>query len=293
MAIALENVQYANLLEEKVSERTAQLAEANQKIMALNEQLKEENLRMSAELNVARQLQKMVLPRPEELEQVERLEITGFMEAADEVGGDYYDVLVDQTGQVKIAVGDVTGHGLESGVLMLMLQTAIRSLFIAKIPPGKQFLSILNQIIYDCVQRTKMDKNLTLSILDYQEGMLRITGQHEDVLLVHSDGRVTPINTTQLGFPLGIVADIGQWLSVLEVQCRPEEGIVLYTDGLTEAQNFVGEQYGVARLCNLVSQNWHLPVKTIQQTIINDVQQYVGSKKINDEMTLLVLKHKS
>lgn len=66
---------------------------ANQEISALNEKLKEENLRMRAELEVTKQLQQMILPKQEELESIEELEIAGYMEAADEVGGDYYDVL--------------------------------------------------------------------------------------------------------------------------------------------------------------------------------------------------------
>lgn len=291
IAISLENVQYATQLEEKVKERTDQLAGANQKIMALNERLKEENLRMSAELDVAKRLQQMVLPKKEELQHIEGLEIAGFMEPADEVGGDYYDVLVNPR-HVKIAIGDVTGHGLESGVLMLMLQTAIRSLFIAGIPAGKEFLAILNRIIYDNVQRIRVDKNLTLSLLDYQDGQLQITGQHEEVLLVRLDGRVTRVDTLQLGFLVGIVAEMSQWISLQEFQLNPGDGIVLYTDGLTEARNVAEEQYGVERLCDIVSQNWHLSVKAIQQIIIDDVRQHLGSQKIDDDITLLVLKQK-
>ncbi len=80
-------------LEGKVQERTSQLAQANEEIIALNEKLKEENLRLGAELDVARQLQQMVLPNPEELDSIEGIDLAGFMDPADEVGGDYYDVL--------------------------------------------------------------------------------------------------------------------------------------------------------------------------------------------------------
>jgi len=121
--ISLENALLYRTLEEKVEERTAQLAQANQEITELNEQLKEENLRMSRELEVSRQLQQMLLPKKEELQQIEGLDIVGFLEPADEVGGDYYDVLKCH-GRVLIGIGDVTGHGLESGVLAIMAQTA-------------------------------------------------------------------------------------------------------------------------------------------------------------------------
>ncbi len=113
--------------EELAEQKTRELYLANQKITSLNEQLKEENIRMGAELEVTRQLQRMLLPNDEELQQVEGLDIAGYIEPADEVGGDYYDVL-QHNGQIKISIGDVTGHGLESGVVMLMTQMGIRTL---------------------------------------------------------------------------------------------------------------------------------------------------------------------
>ncbi|OCR01424.1 hypothetical protein BCD67_23520 [Oscillatoriales cyanobacterium USR001] len=117
-AISIENARLYQTLEDKVEERTAQLAQANQEISTLNEMLKADNLRMGAELDIVKKLQQMVLPKQSELEAIEGLEIAGFMEPADEVGGDYYDVL-KQNGNIKISIGDVTGHGLESGVLMI------------------------------------------------------------------------------------------------------------------------------------------------------------------------------
>jgi serine phosphatase RsbU (regulator of sigma subunit) len=79
--------------------------------MLLNKELKSDNRRMGAELDVSRRLQQMLLPREEELQQIEGLDIAGFMEPADEMGGDYYDVLYHD-GLVLFGIGDVTGHGL-------------------------------------------------------------------------------------------------------------------------------------------------------------------------------------
>jgi serine phosphatase RsbU (regulator of sigma subunit) len=134
---------------------------------------------MSAELEVTKQLQQMILPKQSELESIEGLEIAGYMEPADEVGGDYYDVL-QQDGKVKISIGDVTGHGLESGVLMLMTQTAVRTLFESKQTDPVKFLDILNRTIYGNVQRINPYKNLTLCVLDYANRSLSFSGQHEN-----------------------------------------------------------------------------------------------------------------
>jgi hypothetical protein len=100
-------------LEQRVAERTEQLAEANAEITALNIQLQAENLRMGAELEVTRKLQQMLLPTAEELQQIADLDIACYMEPADEVGGDYYDVL-QHNGQIKIGIGDKPRHDILS-----------------------------------------------------------------------------------------------------------------------------------------------------------------------------------
>ncbi|MBN1889498.1 MAG: substrate-binding domain-containing protein, partial [Thermoflexales bacterium] len=148
------------LLVEQEEKHIEQISRANAEIQTLNEQLKEENLRMTAELDVTRRLQQMLLPSDVELGQVENLDIAGFMEPASEVGGDYYDVL-QHNGYVKFGIGDVTGHGLESGVLMLMLQTAVRTLLISEERDPVRFMEILNRTLHENLQRMDVDKNLT------------------------------------------------------------------------------------------------------------------------------------
>ncbi|MEE9149262.1 MAG: 7TM diverse intracellular signaling domain-containing protein, partial [Candidatus Tectomicrobia bacterium] len=109
-----------------------------------NEQLRTDNLRLQTELGVAQRLQQMILPTPEELAQVEGLDIAAFMQPAEEVGGDYYDVL-PHNGRLSIGIGDVSGHGLESGVVMLMTQTAVRTLLTSGETDPVRFLDILNR----------------------------------------------------------------------------------------------------------------------------------------------------
>ena len=278
-------------LEQKVRDRTAQLAQANQEIADLNQRLKAENLRMKTELDVTRQLQQMILPREEELAQIQGLEIAGFMEPADEVGGDYYDVL-QHNGQVKISIGDVTGHGLESGVLMIMVQTAVRTLLEHNETDPKKFLDVLNRTIYNNVQRMGSEKNLTLSLLDYQQDTLRLSGQHEEMIVVRSGGKVERVDTIDLGFPLGLEENIINFVAHTHLQLHPGDVVVLYTDGITEAENLERIHYGLERLCHVVSQNWQRSAQEIRQIVIEDVQQHIGSQKVYDDITLLVLKQK-
>ncbi|HBB30335.1 MAG TPA: serine/threonine protein kinase [Cyanobacteria bacterium UBA8803] len=290
-AISIENARLYQTLEDKVAERTAQLAQANEEIIALNERLKAENLRLSAELEVTRQLQQMILPKPAELEAIEGLEIAGFMEPADEVGGDYYDVL-PQNGKVKISIGDVTGHGLESGVLMLMTQTAVRTLQECNVTDPVQFLDVLNRTIYHNIDRMKSDKNLTLALLDYCGGVLSLSGQHEEMIVVRAAGEIERIDTIDLGFPIGLDEEIAHFIAQEKVQLHPGDIGVLYTDGITEAENLDGEYYGLERLTQVVKLHRLGSAAEIKDAVISDVRRHIGSQKVFDDITLLVIKQK-
>lgn len=278
-------------LEYRVEKRTAELKEANAEITRLNKSLQAENLRMGAELAVTRKLQQMILPKESELASIDQLEIAGFMEPAAEVGGDYYDVL-QQSDRIKIGIGDVTGHGLESGVLMIMVQTAVRTLQASNETDPLKFLQVINQIVYDNLQRMNSDKNLTLALLDYQGGLLRLSGQHEETIVVRAGGRVERIDTIDLGFPIGLEEDIGDFVSYADVELHPGDVVVLYTDGITEAENTLGVQYGLERLCEVVSRNWQKSAREIRQAAIDDLRHHIGKQKIYDDITLVVFKQK-
>jgi serine phosphatase RsbU (regulator of sigma subunit) len=246
---------------------------------------------MSAELDVTRKIQQMLLPKDRELKEVVGLDIAGFMEAADEVGGDYYDVL-QQDGRIKIGIGDVTGHGLESGVLMIMVQTAVRTLLAYDEPDPVRFLSAINRAIYENVQRMKSDKNASLALLDYQEGMLKLSGQHEEMIVVRFNGSVERFDTIDLGFPIGLDADIADFVAETMVQLYTGDVVVLYTDGITEAENMNKVLYGLDRLIEVIKINWQRTASDIRHAVIDDVRSHIGEQKVFDDITLLVLKQK-
>jgi len=273
---------------QELQDKTAQLTDANQKILAFNEQLKSDNLRMSAELNVSHHLQQMLLPPVSELSQINDLEIAGFMEPADEVGGDYYDV-IQHDGRVLLSIGDVSGHGLESGALAIMVQAAVQTLFASHETDPVKFLGALNHMVYHNVARMKADKDLTLALLEYQNGQLCLTGQHEEIIVVR-EGELELINTIDLGFPIGLIDDIADFVFDTKVQLNQGDVVVLYTDGITEAENLDKKLYGLERLCEVVKQNWQRTAQEILQSVIEDVKQYIGKQKIFDDITLLVLK---
>lgn len=292
--IAIENVRMFQELESRTEELTLsgeQLAAVHAQVTSLNAQLQTENQRMGSELDVTRRLQLMLLPTPDELQSVEGLEIAGHMQPALEVGGDYYDVL-QHGGRVKIGIGDVTGHGLESGVLMVMTQAIVRALLTSGETDHVRFFATLNHALFGNVQRMGGDKNLTLCLLDYAAGEVKISGQHEELLVVRSGGAVERVNTINLGFPVGLVDDIAAFVGQATITLQAGDGMVLYTDGITEAENMAGQQYGLERLCALVSRHWSGPVAAIKDAVVADVAQYIGAQTVYDDITLVVLKQK-
>lgn len=278
-------------LEKLVDERTKELESANLEISALNERLKNENSRLGAELDVARQIQMMVLPKERELSALPRIEISGYMEPADEVGGDYYDVLQDGD-RIKIGIGDVTGHGLESGVLMLMVQSVARALQEKGGGSPEQFLEVLNRAIFKNIERTNSDKHLSLAFLDYNDKMITLTGQHEEVLVLRGSGEVERIDTIDLGFPIGLESDISSFIATRDISFESGDIIVLHTDGVTEAENLDGELFGVERLCESVGRHRGGNADEIKQGIVGDLMAHIGTQKIHDDITLVIMRHR-
>jgi len=231
----------------------------------------------------------VVLPRDRELQHINGLEIAGFMEPADEIGGDYYDVLPTANG-ARIGIGDVTGHDLESGILMLMVQTAVRALHESEIGDTPQLLATLNRAIYKNLQRMNAAKSMTLVLLDYQPGQLAIAGQHEEILVVRATGTIERIDTVDLGLPVGLDDDISHFIASVQVELQPGDVVVLYTDGITEAENPAGEFYGIDRLCEVLLAHRHKSAAAMRDAAIADVRRHISTQKMFDDITILAIK---
>jgi PAS domain S-box-containing protein len=258
-------------------------------IKRLNDQLNLENTRMTGELEVTQRLQQIILPRDEDLHGFANLDISGFMEPSSEVGGDYYDV-VSKDGGVFFGIGDVTGHGLESGVIAIMVQTAVRTLLASGQYESRKFFDILNRVIYGNAHRMNCDRNLTFSLLHYQDRFVTISGQHEEVLVVRSSGVVERHDTLNLGFPLGLVEDISNFICETRVPLEPGDVMVAYTDGITEAMNCAGVSFGIERLSEAVRTNHKQPSDAIRKAVLASLREYIGEQHLLDDISLLVIK---
>jgi len=133
---------------------------------------------------------------------------------------------------------------------------------------------------------------VTLALLTYAQGQVRISGQHEEAIIVRHGGAIERINTIDLGFPLGLEADIAAFVHHISVALQPGDGVALYTDGITEAADIQHRLYGLDRLCAVISQHWARSAQDIQAAVIADVRCHIGAQKVFDDITLVVVKQR-
>lgn len=274
-----------------IEKQTISLTKAYNDIHELNEKLRAENFRMNYELSIARHIQEMILPEQCELDEIEFLEVAALMSPATEVGGDYFDVLVDNdTHRATIAIGDVTGHGLESGIFTVMLQAAVGLIHNCHEYSPKEVLNTLNKLLYHNAKRMQSDKCVTFVLLQYDRGKVKICGQHETIILVRHTGKLEIIDTAPLGFMLGLEPNISPFVQEKEIYLDRGDGLVLYTDGIVEAMNSEQETYGIDRLEAAIVANYNRSAKEIREAIAEDVMNFIGVAPIDDDITLLVIK---
>jgi serine phosphatase RsbU (regulator of sigma subunit) len=171
-----------------------------------------------------------------------------------------------------------------------MAQTAVRTLNALPEKDPMRFLSALNTTMYENVRRMNSDKNMSLLLLDYFQGKLSIVGQHEEVIVVRTSGDVERIDTDDLGFPIGMEADISAFIMQVHIDLAVGDVVVLYTDGITEAENSDRQLYGSSRLCEIIKQNASRSAQLICDAIIGDLKSFIDGFRVYDDITLVIIK---
>jgi hypothetical protein len=243
--------------------------------------------RLERELEIGARIQTCILPKQI---RVPGLDIASSMRPATEVGGDYYDILPAKDG-CWIGIGDVAGHGLTSGLVMLMAQSAICALVdsVGTLSP-REILCDANRLLVENIRhRLGQDQFVTLSLLRYfRDGRVSFAGAHEDMIVYRADRNRCEVIETE-GTWLGVKADIANQTRDRSLQLHDHDVIVLYTDGVTEAMDKSGKQFGLPRLVEIVERNGAMPVDEMLDTILRAVDAWTDVQR--DDVTALVLRH--
>jgi sigma-B regulation protein RsbU (phosphoserine phosphatase) len=206
------------------------------------------------------------------------------MRPAKSVGGDYYDVLELDERRVAVILGDVAGKGLPAAMLMASVLGSMRALCSAGLR-GSELISALNKLVR---ANTSGDRLVTLFYgeLDTSTGQIAyVNAGHNPPILLRSDGRVDRLQPTAR--VLGLLADA--LVESRDVEIKPADRLLLFTDGLTEAVNKKNQEYGEERVKESLSRGRALSSSIVVEHLIADALSFCGSVQPFDDITLMLV----
>jgi len=249
----------------------------------LVEELKEAE-RVKREMEIARRIQMSLLP--EEPPQVKGLELAGRCVPASAVGGDYYDFF-PADGQVSFLVADVSGHSVGSALMMAITRSVLRS-EIARGKSPAEVLANTNAAMYEDLSQAELF--ITAFYISYDKRTRIITyangGHNLPFVWRAREGSYTLLDGD--GMLIGVLEDVSYEERTTELQLG--DVLVLYTDGVTEARNKGGEQFGEERLYQVVEEKSHLSAQELLDEIYRRVRQFSGELAQRDDITMLIMK---
>lgn len=244
-----------------------------------------ERERMERELELATEIQQRFQPSAPPV--MDGYEFQGISFSCYEIGGDYYDFIKLHNGKMLIALGDVSGKGTAAALLMSSLHAAIHGQVAAKSTLAEIVTSV-NQYLSE---NTPANRFVTLFIaeLDPLDGTLRyINAGHNPPLIGRTDGRVEQLASG--GFPLGIMPmaeyEIG------ETGLNAGEALVVYSDGVSEAANLKGEEFGMDRLSQVIKNNLPASASGMRDKVESALSNFTLTAPAGDDITLVIVKKK-
>jgi serine phosphatase RsbU (regulator of sigma subunit) len=237
--------------------------------------------RAAQELEIARMVQARLFPQT--LPPSGPLEYVGVCIQARQVGGDYYDFLNLGQERLGLVVGDIAGKGIAAALLMANLQANLRSQCAIALEHPQQFLESVNQLFYE---NTIESAYATLFFAEYDTRACRLRYAncgHLPGLILRGDNRLERLSSTCT--VLGLFED---WsCGIEESTLLPGDTLVLYTDGVTEAFNGRGEDFGEQRLVESLRRHREQTPRNLLDSILEDVKQFSPHEQ-HDDITLLV-----
>lgn len=249
-----------------------------------------ENERYKEELKIAKKVQSSLLPKSLYLN--EAFEIAAFSEAADEVGGDYYDLYRINDHKFAVMIGDVSGKGTSAAFNMSQMKGVFHSLVQLDLPPDK-FLIHANNALSRCLEKTSFITASLFIINTKLKEVEYVRAGHCPTLYYNSIADTTNFFKNR-GLGLGILRNdsFEKYVHVNKFKYASQDVLLMYTDGITEATNHDGLEYGYENLQLIVKQYHKESPAYIQKKIKTDLYEYSGNQPINDDYTALIIKFK-
>jgi len=240
--------------------------------------------RRKKEMEIAQQIQESFLPHT--IPFIENYDLAASSIPAQEVGGDFYDFIPISSEQTGLTIGDVSGKGIPAALFMAFSRTLLRAKACRNPGAGRMIESVNNFINEE--PHSNMFVTLFYSILDSSRNKLTFVnaGHNPPLLLRNENGKIIRLSTG------GVVLGAMKGLKMVEktIDMYPQDLLVLYTDGVTEAINQQEDQFGEERLIKLIKDNKDMPSEDLKKLIIDTVYDFASGTPQADDITIMVLR---
>jgi len=240
--------------------------------------------RLEYEFHLARQIQQTFLP--EQMPDFENWELAAYWRPARQVGGDFYDVFKLPNGELGLIIADVSDKGIPAALFMAVTRTLLRAVILEVSSPSKVLRRINDLLIPENQQG--MFVTIVYAVLSLETGKLTYAnaGHNPPFLIFSGNQEIKSLNGT--GMALGIVENTK--IDECVIQLQPDDCLLFYTDGITEAISQQEDLYGDERLCNVFLETHTSPAKNIVKSIEESVFDFMGSNLPIDDLTMLIIK---
>jgi len=244
-----------------------------------------DRLSLKSDLEIARDIQLAMLPAG--VHQAGDATVCGVTRPANTVGGDFFDILSMPDGRVVIAVGDVAGKGSPAALLMALLLAMLRTL----VDEGMETARLVARLNVQVARHSPASRFITLffGVYDPRDGRLEfVNAGHLPPLVRHAGGHFERVDNDAGGLALGMFATATY--ETRAVTIAPGDTLVLYSDGITEAENDKGAAFEEAGLQGAIAANAMRDADGLARALLAATEKYAGEVKLVDDLTALVLK---
>ncbi len=242
--------------------------------------------RLESEFRIAADLQQTLLP--EAPPRVEGVELLGWSQPSKDVGGDFFDYFELPNGKIGVVLGDATGKGLSAALLSTQCSSILRTLSGQDLPPS-ELLFLTNNEFYKRVGATHRFVTLFILTLDPETGMATYASAgHPPAFLTNPESKASRWLESEAGYPLGIVKDAT--FSEVTVRLDPRDTIVIYSDGVTDAQDPGHQLFGEKRLEDAVKDAASRAPQELLDNLRSAASHHMYGKDPIDDMTVVIVR---
>jgi serine phosphatase RsbU (regulator of sigma subunit) len=243
-----------------------------------------EKERLQSEIEIAASIQRNLLPK--DGPQFGGVSFSAHFEPTTSIGGDYYDVFNLDQSRLAVAIGDVSGHGLSTGLVMAMVKAALTTLVEEGVDERSLFRR-LNELVYRSTERRAF-MTLAFTIFDLEHGTIRHTNAGHLYPYLLREGATEPLSIECPSLPLGVKDQMTT--PTVEVPLHEGDTVVYLSDGIVEAQDENGDPLGFEQLETLLGSLPDRSPSALRDAILNEVARHSGTRPADDDRTVMVLR---